>query len=181
MRNFRRAGQSLLVGILLPLLILRLHPTAHDRTTESGTRLMTINHLVHGIALAAQPLLVLGLLGLSRYLHWTELATAAFVVYAFSAVATMTAAVMSGFVASDVIGQLRAGDPAAVPQIGALLDYTHDLNQAFAIVSVIAGGLALLLWSLEIVPARTLSRLAGPSGFSSALSWRWASSPGTSP
>jgi hypothetical protein len=164
MRNYRRAGQCLLVGILLPLLILGLHPTAHDLTADSGTRLTIINHLVHGIALAAQPLIVLGVLGLSRYLGWTDLATAAFVVYAFGVVATLAAALMSGFVASDVIAQLRGGDPGTAPQYQALLDYTHYLNQAFAKVSVIAVGIALLLWSLDIVQTRHLSRLTGLVG-----------------
>ncbi len=164
MRNYRRAGQSLLAGILLPLLILGLHPTAHDLTADSGTRLTVVNHFVHGIALAAQPLVILGLIGLTRYLGWTDLAVAGLVVYACSVVATLTAAVMSGFVASDVIAQLRAGDPATAALDQALLDYTHYLNQAFAKVSVVAAGIALLLWSLEIVRARHLSRLTGVVG-----------------
>jgi hypothetical protein len=169
MRDNRRAGQCLLIGILLPLVILGLHPTAHDLTADSGTRITAINHFVHGIALASQPLLVVGLIGLTGYLGWSLPATGGLVVYGFSVVATMTAALMSGFVASDVIAQLRVEAPATAGQYQALLHYTGYLNQAFAKVSVLAAGLALVLWSLDIARTRRLPRLTAVTGIVAGL------------
>jgi hypothetical protein len=99
--NPRFAGWALLVGILLPLLVLGLHPTAHDLTADSGHRMMLVNYLVHGIALASQPVVLLGLIGLSAYLGWTPLSTAGLVFYCLSVVGTMTAALASGFAASQ--------------------------------------------------------------------------------
>jgi hypothetical protein len=86
------------------------------------------------------------------------------VVYGFSVVGNLVAALMSGFVASDVIAQLRTGDPAAADPFQALLHYTGAVNQAFAKVAVLAAGVAILLWSLEIGRTRSLSRLSAVVG-----------------
>ncbi len=164
MDNYRGAGQCLLVGIVLPLLILGLHPTAHDLTAESGSRMATINHLVHGIAIAAQPLVLLGPLGLTQYLGWSLTAAGAFVVYCHNLVGTLFAALMSGFVASDIVVKLRGAEPSAQAGYQSLLDYTHVLNQAFARFSVLAAGIALVLWSVAILRSGKLSRLTAIVG-----------------
>lgn len=162
--NYRRAGQCLMAGILLPLLILWLHPTAPDLLEESGSHLATVNHLVHGIALAAQPLLLLGLIALTWRLRWSLTATAALVIYCLGVVAIVMAALMSGFVASDVIAQLRIADPEAAGDLRGLLGYTHTLNQAFAKLSVVAAGAAIILWSVDIGRTRKLSREVSVAG-----------------
>lgn len=162
--NYRRAGQCLMAGILLPLLVLGLHPTAPELLEESGSHLATVNHLVHGVALVAQPLLLLGLIVLTWHLGWSLTATGAFVVYCLGVVAIVMAALMSGFVASDVIAQLRIADPQAAGDLRGLLGYTHILNQAFAKLSVIAAGAAIILWSVDIGRTRTLSRAVCVAG-----------------
>src|SRR2546427_3649940 len=57
----RRAAVALLIGVVAPLLIMGMHPTGGD-ITRGGARLVMINHWVHGVALAAQPVVFLGLL-----------------------------------------------------------------------------------------------------------------------
>jgi hypothetical protein len=164
MRNSRRAGQFLLVGILLPLVILGLHPTAHDLTADAGGRIIAINHFVHGIAIASLPLILLGLIGLSQYLEWTAAAVGGLVIYCFATLGNLVAALMSGFVASEVIGQMQADDEASAATHHMLLHYTGYVNQAFAKLAVLAAGVALLLWSLEIIRTRRLSRLSAIVG-----------------
>ncbi|HSB52864.1 MAG TPA: hypothetical protein VLD58_00835 [Gemmatimonadales bacterium] len=164
MDNPRRAGQSLLVGILLPLVVLGMHPTAHDLTADSGQRMTVVNHLVHGIALASQPIVMLGLIGLSQFLGWTPFTTGGIVFYSASMVGMMTAALASGFVASDVLAAAQGGAGGATPDVDLLLNYTHYWNQAFAKLGIIAAGIALVLWSLEILDGRRLSRLSGYVG-----------------
>ncbi len=150
MRDYRRAGHALLLGVLLPLAILWMHPTAHDLTADSGSRLATVNHVVHGIAIAAQPLVLLGLVGLTQLLECSATATLALLVYAMGVMATVVAAVMSGFVASDVIVEFRAADAAATGLLQSHLAYTHYLNQAFAKVAVVAQGVSLILWAIAL-------------------------------
>ena len=136
----RRAAIALLVGVVAPLLIMGMHPTGAD-ITIGGARLVLINHMVHGVSLAAQPVVFLGLLGLWRSLR-SDVATAALVFYAFGIVAILSAAVLSGFVAPEVVAERP------------LLFYTGQLNQGFAKVSVAAIGASLILWGVALRFAR---------------------------
>lgn len=145
----RRAAAALLIGTLAPLLILWMHPTGGD---ISAGRLLMVNHLVHGIAIAAQPVLFLGLLGLWSALR-SDLATAALVFYGFGSIAILTAAILSGFVAPEA-----ASEPA-------LLHYTGALNQAFAKVSVTATGASIALWGAALWPSGArLARIGALAG-----------------
>ena len=146
----RRAAVALLIGVLAPLLIMGMHPTGADITT-GGARLVMINHLVHGVSLAAQPVVFLGLLGLWRSLR-SDAATAALVFYAFGIVAILSAAVLSGFVAPEVV----ADRP--------LLFYTGQLNQGFAKVSVAAMGASLILWGAALWRIGGFARLPAAAG-----------------
>jgi len=132
----RRAAVALLIGVVAPLLIMGMHPTGGD-IARGGARLVLINHVVHGVALAAQPVVFLGLLGLWRSLR-SDAATAALVFYAFGIVAILSAATLSGFVAPDVVTDR------------VLLGYTYELNQGFAKVSVAAIGASLILWGVAL-------------------------------
>ena len=140
-----RAAIALLVGVVAPLLIMGMHPTGADITT-GGARLVMINHWVHGVALAAQPVVFLGLLGLWRSLR-SDVATAALVFYGFGIVAILSAATLSGFVAPEVVTDR------------VLLGYTGQLNQGFARVSVAAIGASLILWGAALWP------IGGRGGF----------------
>src|SRR6266699_2610082 len=136
----RRAAVALLIGVIAPLLIMGMHPTGADITT-GGARLVMINHVVHGVSLAAQPVVFLGLLGLWRSLR-SDVATAALVFYAFGIVAILSAATLSGFVAPDLVTDR------------VLLGLTYELNQGFAKVSVAAIGASLILWGVALRFAR---------------------------
>ena len=146
----RRAAIALLIGVIAPLLIMGMHPTGADITT-GGARLVMINHLVHGVALAAQPVVFLGLLGLWRSLR-SDVATAALVFYAFGIVAILSAAVLSGFVAPEVVADRQ------------LLFYTGQLNQGFAKVSVAATGASLILWGAALWRIGGFARLPAAAG-----------------
>ena len=146
----RRAAVALLIGVVAPLLIMGMHPTGGD-LHAGGARLVMINHLVHGVSLAAQPVVFLGLLGLWRALR-SDLATAALVFYGFGIVAIVSAATLSGFVAPDVVSE------------HALLHYTGALNQAFAKVSVAAMGASIVLWGAALWQRGGAARLPGGAG-----------------
>jgi len=93
----------------------------------------------------------LGLLGLWRSLR-SDAATAALVFYAFGIVAILSAAVLSGFVAPDVV----ADRP--------LFFYTGQLNQGFAKVSVAAMGVSLVLWGAALWAIPGFARLPAVAG-----------------
>lgn len=167
-RNMKRdvsSGILLIVGALAGMLVMSLHPTAHDLLEPGGfARQAHLNAMVHGLALAAVPALFLGLLGLTRRLAWPELGVAALVAYGFGGVAVATAAVASGFVATEVIERMLAAEAGSRDIHRALLAYTGIVNQAFAKVHVVATSVALLLWSAAILKTRLMPRIVGHAG-----------------
>jgi hypothetical protein len=79
-------------------------------------------------------------------------------------VATLVAAVASGFLATDLVAGMAglAGEARAVAT--SLLHYTGALNQAFARVLVGASSVAIGLWSIEILRTGLLRRGTGLLG-----------------
>jgi len=124
-RNMSRelpSGTLLIAGPAAGAMLMLLHPTAHGlMDKQTGPHLAFVNAFVHGLALVAIPMTFLGLAGLWRRLRPSDLATAALVACGWGAVAVMSAAVASGFVAPGVILRMEASDT--------LLTYTHLWNQ----------------------------------------------------
>jgi hypothetical protein len=147
------------------MVVMTFHPTGRTMITpENFPRQAVLNVTVHGIALAAVPSLFVGLLGLSRRLGPSDLTTAALVAYGFGAVALMSAAVASGFVATPLIERLFAVQAESRGVYQALLTYTGLLNQGFAKVNVVASSSAILLWSVAILRSDRMARTAGVAG-----------------
>ena len=139
----RQSAALLIAGVLLPLLVLVMHPSGHDLADDPSGRMRAVNALVHGIAIACLPLLATGLAGLCTWLRWSATATLAFAIYLIVSTCNLLAAMMSGFVAP----RLLSG--GATPN-ASLLHFTHDINQAFATSAVVAAGVAFVLWSLAL-------------------------------
>jgi len=160
------AGGALLVaGSLCGVLAMAHHPRGRD-LLEAGRFLAMarVNAAVHGAALLGVGAVFLGLLALRRRLAGTDLATAAMVAYGFAAAAVISAAVASGFVATELIGRIAEQGDAAAGLERALLGYTHLLNEAYAKVYVAASSLSLVLWAAAILRTRRLSPAAGVAG-----------------
>lgn len=141
----RQSGNLLLCGVLLPLVVLLMHPSGHDLAHDQSGRTLAVNYLVHGIAIACLPLLATGLTGLCAWLRWSAGTTLAGVVYAIATTCNLIAATMSGFVGP----RLLSADPIDAPT-RTLLNYTHDINQAFAMLAVVATGAAFLAWGVAL-------------------------------
>jgi hypothetical protein len=165
MTRDRAAGIAILTGVLAPLLLIGLHPTGHDLAAEGSSHLLLINYLVHGVAIAAQPILFLGLLGLTSHLGNSKRAIAGLVVWGSGAVAVLIAAALSGFVAPEVIDWQRDATGSQAESWQALLAYTGWLNRAFAGISVIAAGAAIICWSAAIGGTGRLSRFTAILGY----------------
>jgi hypothetical protein len=166
MRNMKRdigSGALLVAGSFGGVVVMLLHPTAHGlMSQESGPRLTQLNAIVHGLALAAVPMVFLGLSGLWRRLRPSDLATAALFAYGWGCVAVMSAAVASGFVAPGVIARIIAAEGSKIPD--AFLMYTGLWNQGFAKVNVVASSIGIVLFSMTILRSGRLSRAAGVFG-----------------
>ena len=137
MRRDLVSGTLLIVGSLAGIAIAALHPTGHDILTAQNLQgQVQLGVMVHAAALVAVPILFLGLLGFSRFLGSSDLTTAALVAYGFGGVATISAAVASGLVATALFERIRAAQGPGV--YDALAWYTHLINQGFAKVHLVA-------------------------------------------
>ena len=165
MKNPTLSGLLLIAGAVAGVLVMLGHPTAHDLMTAADPgRRAAGNVAVHSVALATLPMLFLGLSGLTRRLDGGDLSLAALVLYGFGAVATVPAAVMSGFVATDLILDMDGAGAASRELSLALLHYTAQVNRGFYACALVAVSLATLLWSAAILRGRRLSRGAGIVG-----------------
>lgn len=165
MRRDVGSGMLLFAGSLAGVVVMGFHPTGHDlMRPEAFEHQARLNALLHGLALASLPVVFLGLLGLSRRLAFSELATAALVAHAFGAAAALSAAVASGFVAPVFVERALAAEEGPGGMNHALLTLAGALNQGFAKVYVVATSAAILLWSLSILRSGRLGRAVAIAG-----------------
>ncbi|HEV8630871.1 MAG TPA: hypothetical protein VGV61_11180 [Thermoanaerobaculia bacterium] len=163
MNDNRLGGAALIVASLSSLLVMLHHPTGHDLLSPGGqAAAVHRNVVVHGMALAAVPLMLLGTLALTQRLRApNRLAVMAFVTYAFASAAVTCAAVMSGLVAPRAVGAILESGEGPNGAWHMMLRYTAWLNRGFAQVFVVASAVAILLWALAILRGRGLALWAG--------------------
>lgn len=162
----RPAGIALIAGSLVGLVVMALHPTGRD-LFHSGhfESVLQLSTAVHLLALGSTPLMFLGALGLSRRLSFaSNLVIAALAFYAFSLIAVMNAAIMSGLVNSSVARMMSTATPPESDTWSVLFHYTGHLNQSYALVYVVGSSLAIFLWSLFMARTAVLSRGIGIYG-----------------
>jgi len=156
------SGAALLAGALATLVVMGLHPTAHDLMGEAGRSAARLNLLVHAMAIASCPVLFFGALGLNRRFPPDQgWASGAIVFWGFALVGVMCAALASGLIAPKVIEWITSGDEANRQTYHALLAYNGQVNQAFAKVHVAMSSVAILFWSIAIITTRAFARPIG--------------------
>jgi hypothetical protein len=133
-----------------------LHPTGHDlQAPGQFTPVMHMVVAVHALALICLPIMFLGAWGLSRQLDSPRrLSMMALVFYGFATVAVMNAAAISGFMSPYIAEQMAKPDSAMHDMWHMMLHYNGQLNQAFAMVFVVAASVAILLWSISMLKSK---------------------------
>jgi hypothetical protein len=168
MTEDRKSGLALIAGSIGLIITMALHPTGHDLLAPGQfDRIARLIVAVHTLALASIPVMFLGALGLSRRLASPDkLSVCAVVAYGFASIAAMNAAAFSGLVAPGLARQIAAATPASETANlwSVLFTYNGFLNQAFAMVFVVASSAALILWSAGILRNGVLTRGVGVYG-----------------
>ncbi|HJU41129.1 MAG TPA: hypothetical protein VJ724_16280, partial [Tahibacter sp.] len=121
--------------------------------------------VVHGVAIAAAPVLTFGMFALSRSIGFAKPASAlAFFFYLFGAIAVMLAATMSGLVAPRLIEALMM--PSADKDLlHGLLRLEWFLNQSFATVHVALFSGAIALYAAAWPDRGPLAAVVQIAGF----------------
>jgi len=159
MRDDRKSGLTLLMGTAGFLVVMAFHPVR-------GNFSIFRNIAVHSLVLAVLPIMFIGAIGLYRRLAAPDqLGLSGFVLYAFATVAAMNAGVASGFLGSYLVEKIDAAESESVTNLWrALFDYNFQVNQAFAMLFMVASSAAILLWSIAILRGRKLGQGLGVYG-----------------
>jgi hypothetical protein len=165
MNDDRKSGLALIAGMLGTIITMALHPTGHDLTVPGQFASMAqLNVAVHSLALVCIPILFLGALGLTRRLDApNRLALAGMVFFGFAEVAVMIAATASGLIATGLIHHMAA-EPGMADMWRAVLTLNGHLNQAFALIFVVASSAAIVLWSAAMLKGKVFARTVGIYG-----------------
>jgi hypothetical protein len=156
-RTARTAGIVLIAASLLSILLMAHHPTpgTHDSASLAAAiaAKADLSRFVHGglITLIGIELFALGVfcsaIGSDR-----SAVRAGFVAYAIGAAAMMGAALISGFVVSDLADHYASAPDADA--FAALAQLAWAGNQALAKLGVVAMSLATALWAIAFLQAR---------------------------
>src|SRR5208283_4484520 len=153
------------IGLIITM---AFHPTGHDLLVPGQfDHVVRLVVGVHTLALVCIPIMFMGVLGLYRRLDSPDrLSLCAAVTYGFACVAGMNAGAFSGFVASGAARHMAEAAPASETANlwSALFSYTGSLNQAFALLFVVASSAALVLWSVSILRNGVFDRGVGVYG-----------------
>jgi hypothetical protein len=166
MTDDRKGALAIIAGAAGGMITMLLHPRGLSLTVPGQLEQMaSLNVFVHTLALASVPVAFLGSLALWRRLDSpSRLALAGLVFYAFALMAVVSAATVSGFVATWVGRRIVEAGPPEVDVWKNVLRYTGQINQAFARTFVFASSAAIVLWSAAIVRERALARGLGVYG-----------------
>jgi hypothetical protein len=166
MTDNRMSGLALILGSAGSIITMALHPTGHDLAVPG--QLAPVTHMivaVHALALICLPVMFLGAWGLSRSLAApNRLSMMALVFYGFATVAVMNAAAVSGFMSPYIAEQMAKPDSAMHDMWHAMFHYNGQLNQAFAMVFVVAVSVAIVLWSSAILKSKQFAASVGIYG-----------------
>jgi hypothetical protein len=144
-------GIALIVACLGAIATVIFHPVGQDLLGQPDAiarRNEMITIATHSVALFSIPLLFFGFLGFSRRLGLDyPLVSAAIVFYGFALLAATCAVVINGLVAPSITGQIITADENTRQVLRLILMNNTLLNQAFDKVFIVAGSVAIVLWS----------------------------------
>jgi hypothetical protein len=167
MKQDRISGIAIIVGSLMAILIMALHPVGGDlqRDIEYLTRIASAAFWVHVLALVAIAIQAFGFLGLFRLLNPdSALARAGFLSLVIAWIAVFGAAVAGGILPAGIIElypRLEATEQAAMH---VLWGYTSMINQALGTIWVVGTCLGVLFWSALMWPHGTPWKIASVVG-----------------
>jgi hypothetical protein len=147
------SGAALVLGALGGIVTMAVHPTGVQLNDAVDlARQAHATRLAHGVALCSMPLMLFGLADFSRRTGFARMsALAGLSFYAFAIMAVLGAALMSGMVMGELIDAWPAALLVERPGLHRLMDYTHDVNQAYAAVFTLASAAAIFVWSLGLL------------------------------
>ncbi len=146
MTEEKTGALALIIGASMYVVVMVFHPS-HIASPVVGH--LTLNALVHGLALVMVPIMAFGAFSLSRVLDARRpLPAVGLAFYSFGLMGVLIAATMSGLVMPEIIGAAHAPDADPSVSFQQIAMFSGWINQGFAHVHVAFMSLAIVFWSL---------------------------------
>ncbi len=166
MTDNQKSGAALVAGSLGGILTMAIHPTGDTHLTSPQLdHVMALSGVAHTLAIVSYLAITLGALGLTCHLTARErpgnedrFGVAAFVVFAFGAIALLIATGVSGFIVPSIWRHMAHDAPADQATWHIVTVAVFQFNQTFARIYSVAAAGAILLWSTSAVRNGGLSR-----------------------
>lgn len=150
--SFKNYGISLLVGTVLIVITMGLHPVGGNIS-----HLLKVSGLIkitHGIAIFAVPFVAFGFYGLNKKLSKkSEWAVLAFMFMLFSLIAVMLAGIINGLALPFFIHKYSTIAEPASTNFKMIIDYGFMLNKSFDYVFITGCSFAILINSILMMMA----------------------------
>jgi hypothetical protein len=167
MKKFNIYAIALILGSIGGILTMIAHPVGVDvaPTNENASHAIQLGIMVHALAVASVMIQYFGLLGFCRNLGLERpIVSAALVIYGFSAVAVMCAAVLDGFGATALAKDALSADEPTRKLLSLLSHYNYYVNQGFAKIFLVGSSVAVIIWSGLLLKLGGFAKIIGVLG-----------------
>jgi hypothetical protein len=165
----RKAGILLMAATVLEIAAMAHHPTvaSHDigPALEQIARMSDLSAWVHGLLIALMLVIFYIFTEFARRrgvaLPWVR---AGLIAYSVGVLAMIGAALMSGFVITQVASMAAHVPEPDLRSSAQLINFCAVLNQTFANLGAVLMSLGIVCWSIDLVRSRGFARVVGIFG-----------------
>jgi hypothetical protein len=157
------AGYCLIIGSILMVLTMALHPSGGD--IEHIIKISKVAITAHSIAIFSLPFVAIGFYGLAQILktdNHLSLLGLAFV--GFGLVAIMLAAALNGLILPMYVLKNQGQTGQNLETLKLIIRYGSTFNAAMDFIFIAGYSIAMLLWSIIILKTAILPRWIGIYG-----------------
>ncbi len=163
LKEQKGAGLSLIVGSLLMIVTMVLHPVGGD--FNHLVKIFTMGKIAHGIAILSLPFVTYGFWGLTRRLKGEPfLSNVGFTIILFGLIAAMLAAATNGFVLMDFVQSYKDTSQDTIDSLQPFFVFMRKFNHAFDFIFIGGICLSILFWSVAIIKSKALNVWIGYFG-----------------
>ncbi|MEL7001506.1 MAG: hypothetical protein AAFN93_02095 [Bacteroidota bacterium] len=162
---YKNAGRALIIGSVLMVLTMILHPVGGD--IHHLIRISQVIIISHSLAIASIPINFYGFWGLTTKLGKTDIfSLLAFIIMGMSLLGAMLAASINGLALPFFVDHYGEANADTINAIHPVLEYSFALNKAMTIIYIVGSCLSVSLWSMAIIKQKSLPVWIGYLGLS---------------
>ncbi|MEO9483114.1 MAG: hypothetical protein ABJG47_06700 [Ekhidna sp.] len=157
------AGLSLIIGSLLMIATMILHPVGGD--FNQLLKIVTIGIVSHSLAILSVPFVAYGFFGLTMRLRSTSfLSYTGFSIIFFGLIAVMLAAATNGLILTDFVKSYEGASAETIASIKPIFVFMRSFNHAFDYIFMGAICLSMTMWSVAIIKTKAMATWVGYFG-----------------